>query len=120
MMRLPTAPSPSVGFFDLGMDSLMAVEFRNRLNRAFAGEYVVSNTAVFDFPDITQLSQHLSEELGQVGTRVEPEATPAIAPPAPPPFLRSGGGRHSDSGNGLPPATSQEPVRVLGDAVVGR
>ena len=66
VMRLPTAPSPSVGFFDLGMDSLMAVEFRNRLNRAFAGEYVVSNTAVFDFPDITQLSQHLSEELGQV------------------------------------------------------
>ena len=37
VMRLPAAPSPSVGFFDLGMDSLMAVEFRNRLNRTFAG-----------------------------------------------------------------------------------
>ena len=90
VMRLPTAPSPSVGFFDLGMDSLMAVEFRNRLNRALAGEYVVSNTAVFDFPDITQLAQHLSEELGQVQTRVEPEATPVIAPPTPTPSIEVG------------------------------
>ena len=85
VMRLPTAPSPAVGFFDLGMDSLMAVEFRNRLNRAFAGEYVVSNTAVFDYPDITQLSQHLSEELGQADTGGEPAAAPASAAPAPTP-----------------------------------
>ncbi len=89
VMRLPTAPSPSVGFFDLGMDSLMAVEFRNRLNRAFAGEYVVSNTAVFDHPDITALSLHLSEELGQVETRVEPEAAPVgvSQQPAPAPVV---------------------------------
>ncbi|MDE2640850.1 MAG: SDR family NAD(P)-dependent oxidoreductase, partial [Chloroflexota bacterium] len=33
VLRLPTAPSATVGFFDLGMDSLMAVELRNRLNR---------------------------------------------------------------------------------------
>ena len=39
VLRLSSAPSPTVGFFDLGMDSLMAVELRNRLNRAFAGEY---------------------------------------------------------------------------------
>ncbi len=84
VMRLPTAPSPAVGFFDLGMDSLMAVEFRNRLNRAFAGEYVVSNTAVFDHPDITQLSLHLSEELGQADTGGEPSTAPASAAPAPP------------------------------------
>ena len=56
VMRLPSPPSTSVGFFDLGMDSLMAVELRNRLNRAFTGEYVVSNTAIFDYPDITGLS----------------------------------------------------------------
>ena len=67
VMRLPTLPAPSVGFFDLGMDSLMAVELRNRLNRAFAGEHVVSNTAVFDYPDVTKLALHLAGELGQLG-----------------------------------------------------
>ena len=50
VLRLPSTPAPNVGFFDLGMDSLMTVELRNRLNRAFAGEYVASNTVVFDYP----------------------------------------------------------------------
>ena len=67
VLRLPKAPSPTVGFFDLGMDSLMAVELRNRLNRAFAGEYVASNTVVFDYPDIGALAGHLASELGQPG-----------------------------------------------------
>ena len=77
VLRLSTAPSPTVGFFDLGMDSLMAVEFRNRLNRAFAGEYTASNTVVFDYPDIASLAGHLAEELGQLGD----------APPAPEPVI---------------------------------
>ena len=67
VLRLSAAPSPTVGFFDLGMDSLMAVEFRNRLNRAFAGEYTASNTIIFDYPDIASLAAHLAEELGQIG-----------------------------------------------------
>ena len=77
VLRLSTAPSPTVGFFDLGMDSLMAVEFRNRLNRAFAGEYTASNTVVFDFPDIASLAGHLAEELGQLDD----------SPPAPEPVV---------------------------------
>ena len=48
------------------MDSLMAVELRNRLNRAFAGVYTASNTVVFDYPDIASLARHLVEELGEV------------------------------------------------------
>ena len=82
VLRLTTAPSPTVGFFDLGMDSLMAVELRNRLNRAFADEYVASNTLVFDYPDVASLASHLVGELGQVGGAApapEPEA-PALTP----------------------------------------
>ena len=86
VLRLPTAPAATVGFFDLGMDSLMAVELRNRLNRAFAGTYTASNTVVFDYPDIATLSAHLADELaGVVGgdapaTRPEPAPGPAARP----------------------------------------
>ena len=78
VLRLTATPSPTVGFFDLGMDSLMAVELRNRLNRAFADEYVASNTLVFDYPDVASLARHLVGELGQVGG-----ATPSPEPQAP-------------------------------------
>ena len=53
-----------MGFFDLGMDSLMAVELRNRLNRAFAGEYTASNTIVFDYPDVATLARYLAQRTG--------------------------------------------------------
>ena len=33
VLGLPALPDPQTGFFDLGMDSLMAVELRTRLNR---------------------------------------------------------------------------------------
>ncbi len=73
VLRLPSAPAPAVAFFDLGIDSLMAVELRNRLNRAFAGEYVAPNTVVFDYPDIAALAHHLAGELGEIGAaEVEP------------------------------------------------
>ena len=76
VLRLPSIPEPTVGFFDLGMDSLMAVELRNRLNRAFGDAYSVSNTLVFDYPDITVLARHLVEELGEI-PEAEPESLPA-------------------------------------------
>ena len=78
VLRLPSAPSPTVGFFDLGMDSLMAVELRNRLNRAFSDVYTPPNTLVFDYPDIAALAGHLVGELGDAG-----EAPAAPAEPAP-------------------------------------
>ena len=78
VLRLPTAPEPTVGFFDLGMDSLMAVELRNRLNRAFADEYVIPNTVVFDYPDIASLANHLVEELGEVSDAPAPQ--PQVQP----------------------------------------
>ena len=86
VLRLPSPPAVSVGFFDLGMDSLMAVELRNRLNRAFSGEYVVSNTAVFDYPNVTALASHLSEELSaSLGDAPVEVAEPQVSAPAPSP-----------------------------------
>ena len=93
VMRLPTAPSPTVGFFDLGMDSLMSVELRNRLNRAFAGEYVVSNTAVFDHPNVNALARHLAAELAQPGDAHETLPAAQPTPPAP----RPAPGRQDDA-----------------------
>jgi len=90
VLRLPKAPSPTIGFFDLGMDSLMAVELRNRLNRAFDGEYVASNTIVFDYPDIDSMSRHLAEELGQLATAGEAPPSPEIPEPEPPVPARTG------------------------------
>ncbi len=84
VLRLPSAPAPTVGFFDLGMDSLMAVELRNRLNRAFSGEYVAPNTVVFDYPDIAALARHVTGELGDIGSapavQAQPEPRPAARP----------------------------------------
>ena len=84
VLRLPAAPAPTVGFFDLGMDSLMAVELRNRLNRALADVYTVSNTAVFDYPDIATLAGHLVEELGDIGGAPAPLAQPVTRAEAQP------------------------------------
>ena len=85
VLRLPSAPSPTVGFFDLGMDSLMAVELRNRLNRAFTGTYTAPNTLVFDYPDIATLAAHLAEELDEDGAPPVPEAQPKrVSEPDPP------------------------------------
>ena len=95
VLRLPTAPAPAVGFFDLGMDSLMAVELRNRLNRAFAGAYTASNTVVFDYPDIAALAGHLASELAEfVGTDAAPAPQPAPAPVA---TVRQGDGAVADA-----------------------
>ena len=83
VLRLPTAPAPTVGFFDLGMDSLMAVELRNRLNRAFSETYAAPNTLVFDYPTIADLAHHLVDALDDAAPA--PEAVPEPSPPLPAP-----------------------------------
>ena len=67
VMRLPNLPAPSAEFADLGMDSLMAVELRNRVNRGFSGAYSAGNTAVFDYPSVHSLATHLASELAESG-----------------------------------------------------
>ncbi len=68
MLRLPSAPPADVGFFDLGMDSLMVAELRNRLNRALSGAGEISATEVFSHPDPARLARRLAARV---------EATPS-------------------------------------------
>ncbi len=84
VLRLASPPAPAVGFFELGMDSLMAVELRNRLNRAFAETYTAPNTLVFDYPDIATLARHLAGELGGGEPGAAGGEAPVAAPEAPP------------------------------------
>ena len=97
VLRLPSAPASAVGFFDLGMDSLMAVELRNRLNRAFSDAYVAPNTLVFDFPTIADLASHLVDVLGEPAPAPATEAAPeadaapeAVPEPAAEPSAQAG------------------------------
>ena len=80
MLRLPEPPPPSAGFFDLGLDSLLAIEFRGRLNRALAGEFDAPTTVVFDFPDIRSLARYL---LGELDLAKAPPEEPALVPARP-------------------------------------
>ncbi|MCY4065364.1 MAG: SDR family NAD(P)-dependent oxidoreductase, partial [Rhodospirillaceae bacterium] len=82
VLRLSSPPSPTARFFDLGMDSLMAVELRNRLNRGLDGVYTASNPGMFDYPHPAALARFLDGELGELGTGSAPEtdARPALQP----------------------------------------
>jgi acyl transferase domain-containing protein/acyl carrier protein len=62
-LRLAQPPAPSSRFLELGMDSLMAVELRNRLFGQFGDAFTISATAVFDYPTIRSLAEHLGDQL---------------------------------------------------------
>jgi acyl carrier protein len=73
------------GLFELGMDSLMSVELRRRLERA-SGRRLPS-TLTFNFPNVDALAGFLDRELaGAARPPVPPPAaSPSPAPPPPPP-----------------------------------
>ena len=50
-------PEPEMGFFDIGMDSLMAVELKTRLEGGLG--IALPSTLAFDYPNIQRLSEHL-------------------------------------------------------------
>jgi NADP-dependent 3-hydroxy acid dehydrogenase YdfG/acyl carrier protein len=53
-------PDVRAGFFRLGMDSLMAVDLRDRLARTF--DVPLSATIVFDYPTVAELADFLAVE----------------------------------------------------------
>ncbi|MGE3808188.1 MAG: beta-ketoacyl synthase N-terminal-like domain-containing protein, partial [Gemmataceae bacterium] len=70
-------PDPQQGFFAQGMDSLMAVELRNRLQRDLMLD-TLGATAIFDHPNVEALAAHLAEGL----QLAEPARRSALPRPA--------------------------------------
>jgi len=73
------AIDPQQPLNELGMDSLMSVELRNRLTSAFALARSLPATLVFDHPTIEALARHL---LGLLFGDDAPAPAPAAAAPA--------------------------------------
>ena len=76
-----TLPDPHVPFFDAGMDSLMAVELRRRLERALG--LSLPATVSFDYPTVARMTDYL---LGALGLEPAPPADAAPAHAADEPF----------------------------------
>ncbi len=81
-LRLAQPPAATSRFLDLGTDSLMAIELRNRLHSQFGGAFTINATAVFDYPTIGGLAEYL---VGQLPDADAPavEAPNVEAPPEP-------------------------------------
>jgi acyl carrier protein len=67
------------GLFDMGMDSLMAVELRGRLERSLG--LPLPSTLTFNYPTIKALTGYLLKEALQLDSPPVPENTAPIPPP---------------------------------------
>ena len=76
-LRLASPPAATSRFLDLGTDSLMAIELRNRLHTQFGGKFTLNATAVFDYPTIGGLAEYL---VGQLPDAESTESTEAPEP----------------------------------------
>ncbi|MEI2579699.1 acyl carrier protein [Scytonema sp. PRP1] len=57
----PSQLDPQQGFFDMGMDSLMAFELKKRLESSFSSS--LPSTLTFESPTIKKLSRYLAQEV---------------------------------------------------------
>ena len=68
VLALPSNQLPGLqqGFFDLGMDSLMTVELRNRLETSLG--ISIPSTVIFEYPTIADLAEFLVGQVFNVET----------------------------------------------------
>ncbi len=62
ILGLAQPPAATSRFLELGMDSLMAVELRNRLLGQFGSNFTITATAIFDYPTIGSLAEYLASQ----------------------------------------------------------
>lgn len=77
-MDMSAGLEPEQGLFDLGMDSLMAVELKNRLEATLGIQ--LSTAAPFNYPTIEKLAGHLVTLLFPEDAAPEPVSTPPDQP----------------------------------------
>lgn len=70
VLGVESAVSPRARFFDLGMDSLTAVEFKTRLEASLAR--TLPATLAFDFPTLETLVNYLTAQLPRGPVRIAP------------------------------------------------
>ncbi|MEO1155338.1 MAG: beta-ketoacyl reductase, partial [Pseudomonadota bacterium] len=77
----------SEGFVELGLDSIMAIDLRARLNHALAQD--LPATVAIDYPTVAQLADYIAESFFAETVAAEPAAAtqPAPQPAAPQPPL---------------------------------
>ena len=63
VLGLASPTDPRTGFFDVGMDSLMALEFGSRLTKAFGSEVPLPNTLAFDYPSVEKLAGYFHDNI---------------------------------------------------------
>jgi hypothetical protein len=56
-------PGPEQGLKEFGVDSLMAVELRNRLALCLATARKLTATMIFDYPTVTAIASYLASEI---------------------------------------------------------
>ncbi|WP_437568146.1 SDR family NAD(P)-dependent oxidoreductase [Sorangium sp. So ce542] len=98
--------SPTRGFFELGMDSLMAVDLCQRLGRALGRP--LSSSVTFNHPNVVAMTDFLLEELS-------PSLPGDAAPPEAEERAGAGGvGGASSSDAGGRAAIGDEPIAIVG------
>ncbi|MCH9643009.1 MAG: SDR family NAD(P)-dependent oxidoreductase [Actinomycetia bacterium] len=111
-LRLAQPPAATSRFLDLGTDSLMAIELRNRLHSQFGGAFTINATAVFDYPTIGGLAEYLVDQLPDSDGASPDVASPdgpsaaAASPDAASPDAASADTPHDAQPDGAEPAAA--------------
>jgi amino acid adenylation domain-containing protein len=79
VLHAESLPDPQTEFSRLGMDSLMAVDLRNRLQQAFEGQTHLPYALAFQYPNVTAVAKYLVDQLEAVPERISHPADSTLS-----------------------------------------